>query len=70
MIRVTRLDGSEAVVNTDLVLMVENRPDTVLTFTTGERMFVRESVEDIIAKAAAFRRAVQQGLNLVPRQER
>ncbi len=56
MIALTRLDGKEIVVNADLVLTVEATPDTVLTLATGEHLMVREPPEEIIERAAAWRR--------------
>ncbi len=61
MISVTRLGGSEVVINTDLIVTVEKTPDTVITLTTGDRIMVRESVEDVVARAAEFRHRVLQG---------
>ncbi|MBL8918631.1 MAG: flagellar FlbD family protein [Myxococcaceae bacterium] len=66
MIRVTKLDGKETVVNTDLVLIVEDTPDTVLTFTNGVRMVVKEPVEEIINRTVQFRRRLATGLQVVP----
>ena len=61
MIFVTRLAGSEVVINSDLIVTVEKTPDTVITLTTGDRIMVKESVEDVVEKAAAFRYRVLQG---------
>ena len=41
MIAVTRLDGTELVVNVDLIVTIERTPDTVLTLTTGDRIMVQ-----------------------------
>lgn len=64
MIALTRLAGTEVVINTDLIVTVEKTPDTVLTLTTGDRIMVRESVEEVVARAAAFRHRVMQGLGV------
>jgi flagellar protein FlbD len=61
MIFLTRFDGSEVVVNSDLILTVEKIPDTVLTLTTGDRIMVKENVEEVVARAMAFRHRVMQG---------
>src|SRR5260221_524132 len=58
MIFVTRLAGSEVVINSDLIVTVEKTPDTVITLTTGDRIMVKESVEDVVERAAAFRHRV------------
>lgn len=61
MILVTRLDGTELVVNVDLVITIERTPDTVLTLTTGDRIMVRETLEDIVTRAVTYRYRISQG---------
>ena len=61
MIFLTRFDGTEVVVNSDLIVTVEKIPDTVVTLTTGDRIMVKESVEEVVARAAAYRHRVLQG---------
>ncbi|HEX3698135.1 MAG TPA: flagellar FlbD family protein [Polyangia bacterium] len=61
MIFLTRLGGSEVVINTDLIVTVEKTPDTVITLTTGDRIMVKEPVEEVVERAAAFRHRVLQG---------
>ncbi len=56
MIQLTRLDGKELVVNADHVLLVEATPDTVLVLTTGDHLMVKEPVEDVVERVAAWRR--------------
>lgn len=70
MIHVTRLDGKETVVNVDQVLMVEDTPDTVLTFMNGHRLVVKEPVEEIIDRAVQFKRRIHGGLQVVSNRER
>jgi len=61
MIFLTRFDGTEVVVNSDLIVTVEKIPDTVVTLTTGDRIMVKERVEEVVARAAAYRHRVLQG---------
>ena len=61
MIFLTRFDGTEVVVNSDLIVTVEKIPDTVITLTTGDRIMVKENVEEVVARAAAYRYRVMQG---------
>jgi flagellar protein FlbD len=61
MVLVTRFDGSELVVNVDLILTIERTPDTVLTLTTGDRIMVKESLEEIVERAVAYRFRISQG---------
>ncbi len=56
MIEVTRLQSQKIVVNADLIEFVEETPDTMITTTTGKKLIVRESVNDVIDKVVAYRR--------------
>lgn len=47
MIEVTRLNGTQILVNADLIELVEETPDTVITFTTGRKIIVKESRQQI-----------------------
>jgi flagellar protein FlbD len=62
MISLTRLNNSALTINSDLIKFIENAPDTVITLTTGEKVVVRESTEDVLRKVISFRRAVLVGL--------
>jgi flagellar protein FlbD len=48
MIHLTRLNNRPLVVNADLIKFIENAPDTVITLLTGEKLVVRESLEQIL----------------------
>lgn len=61
MIALTRLDGTEFILNADHILTVERTPDTVITTTNGHHILVREPVEAVVARAVTFRRQIQHG---------
>ncbi len=56
MIKVTRLNGQQIVINADLIEFVEEIPDTIISLTTGKKIMVKENVDDIIEKVIEFRR--------------
>jgi flagellar protein FlbD len=62
MIRLTRLNHAALVVNCDLIEHIEMTPDTVISMTTGQRITVLETTEEVIARVIEFRRL----LNRVP----
>ncbi|MCR4402731.1 MAG: flagellar FlbD family protein [Firmicutes bacterium] len=61
MIRVHRLDGSEIVVNADLIETIEATPDTIITLTTGKKLVVRDAVDEVVAAVVAHKRAIALG---------
>ncbi len=56
MIKVTRINDSELVINADLIEFVESTPDTIISLTTGKKVVVRESADEIIDRVAKFKR--------------
>jgi len=58
MIKLTRLSDEEFVLNSDLIETLDATPDTVITLTTGQRLRVQESTDDILSRIMEFRRAI------------
>jgi flagellar protein FlbD len=56
MIELTRLQGQKVVVNVDLIEFIEETPDTLVTTTTGKKIMVKETVQEIVEKAVAFKK--------------
>ena len=56
--------------NPDLVLTVEAHPDTVVTLTTGSRLLVTETPEEVAAAVRAWRASVLDAMTRVPRRSR
>lgn len=56
MIKITRFNGEEFVVNCDMIETVEETPDTVITLTNGHKFLARENVDEIIEKVVKFKR--------------
>lgn len=62
MIKLTRLDGEPFVLNAELIRYVEKRPDTFITLTSGERIVVSESMDQVIDRAVDY----QQHKHFIP----
>lgn len=56
MIDVTRLDGKSITINSDLIETVEETPDTIITLTTGKKIIVKESRQNVKNLVKSFRR--------------
>jgi flagellar protein FlbD len=69
MIPLIRLDGSEVVVNAELIATVEKTPDTMLTLTTGHHIIVKQTVEDVVASVVEYRRRILCGPIVPPPRE-
>ena len=58
MIAVTRLDGSAMWLNTDLIESVEPTPDTLISMSNGDELYVRETPDVILERVIGFKRAI------------
>jgi flagellar protein FlbD len=57
MIKLTRLSGEPFILNAELIEYVEARPDTFVTLTTGQRVVVAESMDEVMRRAVAYQQA-------------
>ena len=58
MIKLTRLSHELLVLNSDLIEYMEATPDTVITLTTGQKLRVNETADQVIALVIEFRRSI------------
>ncbi len=58
MISLTRLNHTPVVINPDLIVLMEETPDTIITLSNGEKITVQEKVSDVIRRVIEFRRRV------------
>jgi flagellar protein FlbD len=56
MIFVSRLDGKRLVINGELIELIEQTPETLITTTTGKKVVVKESVEEIVEKVKQYKK--------------
>ncbi len=59
MIRLTRLNGREFLVNSDLIKFVEQTPDTVITLINGDRVVVQEGADEIVVRVVDYARQIR-----------
>lgn len=55
MIKLTRLNGSVYVLNSDMIETIEATPDTVISTSETKKYVCKESVEEVINKIIEFR---------------
>jgi flagellar protein FlbD len=61
VIYVTRLDGSQLVVNADLIETVEHTANTVITLLDGKKLVVATEVEEIVDRVVNYRQLIARG---------
>jgi len=58
MIHVTRLNHSAVVLNSDLIEEIEATPDTVIRLTTGQKLTVLQTVDEIIERVREWKHSI------------
>jgi flagellar protein FlbD len=58
MIALRRLNNEPIMVNPDLIESLEATPDTVVTLTSGNKLLVRDSMDEVREKIIEFKRRI------------
>lgn len=58
MIELHRLQKQMVVINADLIEFVESTPDTMICTTTGKRILVLETVDEVVEKVVQYKRRI------------
>ena len=58
MIEVTKMNGRKVLVNADLIELVEETPDTVVLFTTGRKIIIKESRQEVKNLVKSYRKDI------------
>jgi len=61
MIEVTKLNNQKILINPDYIEVVEETPDTVITFTTGRKIIVKESRQEVKNLVKSYRKDIYVG---------
>lgn len=61
VLKLTRLNNQVVAINPDHISWVDASPDTVLFLFSGDKILVRESLDELIELVIQFRRAIRGG---------
>lgn len=66
MIKLTKMNGHDCLLNPWLIEMIEESPDTCITLNNGNRYLVLESGEEIRERIIAFNVEILQRAGILP----
>ena len=58
MIEVTKLNDVKILINPDLIELVEETPDTIVTLTTGRKIIIKESRQEVKNLVKSYRKDI------------
>lgn len=59
MILLTRLNGQQFVMNAEKIRYVEATPDTLVCCESGEKLMVREPLQEVMRRAIEYARTIR-----------
>ena len=59
MILLTRLNGQQFVMNAEKIRCVESTPDTVVCADSGDKVMVRETLQEVTRRAIEYARLIR-----------
>ena len=65
MIALRKINGSEFILNADLIESIESTPDTMISLTSGKKYIVQNKVDDIVRKTIKYKQLSNQTLQVV-----
>lgn len=58
MIELTRFNDMKFTVNAEIIEFVEETPDTVVSLTTGKKIIVKESRQEVVDLVINYKRSI------------
>jgi len=69
MITLSRLNGSQFVLNAEYIETIEETPDTVITLTNGKKLMVKDRLDDVVKRVIEYHRLCNQSIQVVRREK-
>ncbi|KAB3531379.1 flagellar FlbD family protein [Alkaliphilus serpentinus] len=63
MIKLIRINNTHFVLNADLIEMIEETPDTVITLLNGHKMIVSNTADEVIDLVVAYKQRIYSGIS-------
>lgn len=58
MIELTKLNGDRLIINDEFIEMIEETPDTMITMSTGRKIIVKESRQEVKNLVKSYRKEI------------
>jgi flagellar protein FlbD len=62
MIALTRLNGQQFVINAEKIRYLESTPDTIVCCDNGEKMMVKEPLQEVMRRAIDYARTIRKAI--------
>lgn len=66
MIEVTKLDNTRILLNIEQIQSIQETPDTVITFTSREKMLVKETMGEVTKRIMNYHQAIHNNAFIEP----
>jgi flagellar protein FlbD len=56
MIFITKINNQKVVINAELIEMIEQTPETMISMTTGKKFIVKEKLEEVVELVKKYKK--------------
>lgn len=64
MVNVTGFDGQQFYINCDLIETIKETPDTVIAISTGKKLIVKESADEIVDRIIEYKKKTLNAISI------
>ena len=70
MIAVKKLSNDEIILNADLIETIEAVPDTLISLSTGKKITVKDTVEEIVKRVIKYKQLIHSTVSIITKEEK
>lgn len=64
MIACKKINGQNIYINAELIEFIESTPDTIITTTTGKKIIVLDTVDEVIQRIIDYKKKIFEGARI------
>ena len=64
MIKCKKINGQTIYINAELIEFIEETPDTIVSTTTGKKILVLDTVQEVIEEMIKYKRMIFEGTTI------
>jgi len=64
MIKCKKINGQTIYINAELIEFLEETPDTIISTTTGKKILVLDSIQDVIEEMIKYKKKIFEGTTI------
>lgn len=65
MVKVQKLNGTDLIINAELIETIESTPDTIVTLQTGKKLILKTKADDLVENIIEYKKMIQGKIEVI-----